>query len=60
MIKKKIIKRKVWWLRKGEEGFLASNLWMNGANARLQARGFMLNHPRTKYRVIPIDLIYKD
>lgn len=55
-------KVKVWWLRKGGEGFLVSNLWANGANARLTAKS--LNFRDTgkhtgpsKYQVIPCVLL---
>lgn len=60
--KKKTIKKKVWWLRKGGEGFLTSNLWMNGANARLQAKGLHLRDTgkhtgATTYKAIPCIII---
>ena len=52
-------KVKVWWLRKGGEAFLTSNLWMNGDNARLYARGHNQNRPQDNYKVIPCTLTYK-
>ncbi len=63
--KTKTVKRKIWWLRKGEEGFLTSNLWTNRDNARFTAKG--LNWQKTGshtsknklYKVIPITITYK-
>lgn len=55
---------KAWWLRKGEEGFLTSNLWMNGANARLQAKGYRYRDTGKhtgvcEYKVILVEIHYK-
>jgi len=59
---KDIIKVKLWWLRKGEEGFLSSKLWMNGANARLAAKGLHFadtksHEGKSQYKVIPCVLL---
>lgn len=59
---KKVRKVKVWWLRKGNEGFLSSSLWMNGANARLSAKGRHFGDTqshtgKSQYKVIPCILI---
>lgn len=55
---KKYTKVKVWWLRKGGSGFLPRDLWMNGANARLAARGkhfgdTQSHEGKSEYKVIP-------
>lgn len=57
-------KIKLWWLRKGNEGFLSSNLWMNSANARLTAKGLRFRETgkhvgKMKYKVIPCVLTIK-
>ena len=44
---------RVWWLRKGGQGFSPRDLWMNGENAKSQARSFMLNNAKDEYTVIP-------
>jgi len=55
-------KVKVWWLRKGNEGFLTKNLWMNGANARFAAktqhfRDTQSHDGKSQYKVIPCTVL---
>ncbi len=45
------------WLRKGGEGFLISQVYMNKANAELSAKGRNLQQDGTftdEYKVIPV------
>ncbi|MGV8131597.1 MAG: hypothetical protein ACP5N7_05865 [Candidatus Pacearchaeota archaeon] len=57
-------KIKLYWLRRGKEGFLVSNLWANKENAQMVANGYNYRengrHTGKKhYKVIPCELIIK-